>query len=106
MSPSYTPTVEEVREEWATAPRGDRNDRYRDFDRMIAAVERVAAVKALREAARAAEAFADKAIEQRDDSDYPESHYGNRLDGVAWGSYQVAVSLHDRADRIESEEQA
>jgi hypothetical protein len=97
----YTPTVDEVRgayAKWIADPEW--------FDRMIAAVERAAAVKALREAARAAEAFADKAIEQRDDSDYPESHYGNRLDGVAWGSYQVAVSLHDRADRIESGEQA
>ncbi len=50
----YTPTVEEVRDAWITfavywgtpASRGGE-----PFDRMIAVVERAAAVKALREAA-------------------------------------------------------
>lgn len=113
----YTPTPEEVRDAWIgqevlrdslrgrSAP-DDEAVFGAEFDRMIAAVERAAAVKALREAAGVAKAFADKAIDKRDDSDYPESHYGNRLDGIAWGAHEVAVSLRDRADRIESEEQA
>lgn len=76
----YTPTVEEVRDEWATALRGERNARCAEFDRMIAAVERAAAVKALREAA---------------DAIYHGQH-----------AESVRQMLGRRADRIESGEQA
>jgi len=55
MTDEYTPTVEEVRDQWASSPRYRwavmLSDRFADFDRMIAQVERAAAVKALREAA-------------------------------------------------------
>lgn len=52
----YTPTVEEVREAYQVAGDGADfkrrfNERGIEFDRMVASVERAAAVKALREAA-------------------------------------------------------
>lgn len=53
----YTPTVEEVRENYADyasencVRRRGTCDHHAEFDRMIAQVERAAAVKALREAA-------------------------------------------------------
>ena len=56
--PEYTPTVEEVRDGWVwyMAETSDRNlfsaEDSAEFDRMIAAVERAAEVKALRAAAR------------------------------------------------------
>jgi hypothetical protein len=57
MTDKYTPTVEEVRDQWASSPRYGwavmLSDRFADFDRMIAEVERAAAVKALREAGEA-----------------------------------------------------
>ncbi len=85
----YTPTVEEVREEWATAPRRDRNARYAEFDRMIAAVERAAAVKALREAAFCADSA------------------GHLTSGqAALQCFELADEFRSRANRIESEEQA
>ena len=50
--PEYTPTVDEMRDQWASSPRYRwavmLSDRFADFDRMIAEVERAAAVKALR----------------------------------------------------------
>ena len=53
--PEYTPTVDEMRDQWASSPRYRwavmLSERFADFDCMIAEVERAAAVKALREAA-------------------------------------------------------
>jgi hypothetical protein len=78
----YTPTVEEVREKWACLLGGlYRDKRYAEFDRMIAAVERAAAVKALREAAQMLE---------------------NRQGDLAYSWEMVRTE----ADRIESEGQA
>lgn len=52
MTDEYTPTVEEVRRQWNNAVRSDLVPaRSAEFDRMIAEVERAAAVKALRAAA-------------------------------------------------------
>jgi len=77
MTDEYTPTVEEVR---ASADWGAFTDPA-EFDRMVAAVERAAAVKALREAARMLET-------RQHDLDY---------------SWQM---VHTMADRIEGGESA
>ncbi len=65
-------------------------DREAEFDRMIAAVERAAAVKALR--AEADWFFAPL--------------WDGTPNGRAYNSYRVAELLRESANRIESEEQA
>ena len=92
MADEYTPTVDEVRRQWNNAVRSDLVlARSAEFDRMIAAVERAAAVKELRD-------VADQLREEEYDPDDQlwEPTSGTFVHPSAW--------LDARADRIESGE--
>jgi hypothetical protein len=76
MTDEYTPTVEEVR---ASADWGAFTDPA-EFDRMVAAVERAAAVKALREAARLVWVNSPQGPESEDARDRIEAE-ADRIEG-------------------------
>ena len=98
--PEYTPTVEEVRDQWASSPRYRwavmLSDRFAEFDRMIAAVERAAAVKALREAA--------DEWQTKGWADTP--RHADRIADRMGASKYALNWMRARADRIESGENA
>jgi hypothetical protein len=98
MTDEYTPTVEEVR--------GFYDERFRgggtEFDRMIAVVERAAAVKALREAAEHVRNL--WAVEESVEAHNP-TERAMRLQLMQ--EFEVLGGhFSGRADRIESGEQA
>jgi hypothetical protein len=84
----YTPTTEEVREEWVTAPRGDRNARYAEFDRWLAVVRCEAKAEALRD-------FANRKF----------GTVGPNRVGIN-GLYDCEMSIREEADRIKKGESA
>lgn len=58
-----------------------------------AALEREAEARGLEKAEQIARAVEAEAVAKRDDSDYPESHYGQHLDGQARGAQVLAKRL-------------
>jgi hypothetical protein len=97
MTDEYTPTVEEVR---ASADWGAFTDPA-EFDRMIAAVERAAAVKALRDAADAIIADLPYGFGMR-----PDGTEDKEASAYAEGLHVANVTVSTYADRIENGESA
>lgn len=108
----YTPTVEE----WIAAntvpcaANGEEHDCSYEYlyvevetaRAFLAAVERAAAVKALREA----KAVADRAAEDAEERRNAVPAIAEYWQGYARGAWTVGARLKRRADRIESGEQA
>lgn len=88
----YTPTTEEVANEWAFDKFHDPADGVAAFQRMIAAVEREAAARALAEAAEIAEAL-----------DFGPAPPFSRASAHQWGARQAAVRIRARAAEIREE---
>lgn len=91
----HTPTVDELRRMYALkAPHDQRDRRNAEFDRFLAAAEQRGAIKALRDAA-----------ESNDVIDHMYKYFDNHTVQSPAAVRATATYLHDRADRMEGDDE-